>query len=129
MITTLKLWIISCLLFTNILNSEELLQRGEAYILTESSWHEVKAREKESFKESKKEKRKLKKETLEKIESAEKKSVRYVSPEGNIFINKLYHLKLANEFKGDILVSVDDAKEQKLVSDILILGAGKDNNA
>ena len=58
MITTLKLWIISCLLFTNILNSEELLQRGEAYILTESSWHEVKAREKESFKESKKEKRK-----------------------------------------------------------------------
>ncbi|MBP7281287.1 MAG: hypothetical protein KBA66_06920 [Leptospiraceae bacterium] len=129
MITTLKLWIISCLLFTNILNSEELLQRGEAYILTESSWHEVKAREKESFKESKKEKRKLKKETLEKIESAEKKSVRYVSPEGNIFINKLYHLKLANEFKGDILVSVDDAKEQKLVSDILILGAGFHNIA
>ena len=117
-------YLISFLFLFNVIYAEELLQSGEAYILTESSWHEVKAMEKKSLKEFKREKRKLKKQTLEKIQSAEKKSVRYESPDGDIFINKLYHLKLANEFKGDILVSVDGEKFQKLVTDILIIGQG-----
>ena len=37
------------LLITNLLFSDELLERREAYILTKSSWQEVKAQEKKSI--------------------------------------------------------------------------------
>jgi hypothetical protein len=116
-----------CLIFIlipNFINSDELLERREAYILTKSSWLEVKAQEKKAFLESKKEKRKLKKESLEKIRSAEKKSARYVSPNGDIFVNGLYNLKIPNEYKGKIIARVDEEQDQTLTTDNLLLGEG-----
>ena len=112
------------ILFSTMVYSEELLQRGEAYILTESSWHEVKAQEKKAYQESKKELRVLKKQTLKKIKSAEKNPIRYISPDGNIFINKLYRITPYNEFNGHTLVSIDNEPYQKLEKEILILGEG-----
>lgn len=111
-------------LFMGTSYSEELLQRGEAYILTESSWHEVKAQEKKAYKESKKQTRELKKLTKKKLISAEKKPIRFVRSDGRIFINKLYRINVTNEFKGDILVSIDNSPFQKLEGEMLILREG-----
>lgn len=120
----LKIFSICFFFLSTLLYSDELLERREAYILTKSSWLEVKAQEKKAFLESKKEKQKIKKETLHKIRSAEKKSSRYVSPNGDIFVNGLYNLLIPNEFKGKTFVSIDDEPEQVLSSDTILLREG-----
>lgn len=111
-------------LIPNLIFSDELLERREAYILTKSSWQEVKAQEKKAFQESKKEKRKIKKEVSRRIQTAEKNSSRYVSPNGDIFVNKLYDFNALNEFKGKTLIQIDDQPEQELTPNLLLLREG-----
>ena len=111
-------------LIPNLIFSDELLERREAYILTKSSWQEVKAQEKKAFQESKKEKRKIKKEVSRRIQTAEKNSSRYVSPNGDIFVNKLYDFNALNEFKGKTLIQIDDQPEQDLTPNLLLLREG-----
>jgi hypothetical protein len=111
-------------LIPSIIFSDELLERREAYILTKSSWQEVKAQEKKALQESKKEKRKIKKEVSRRIQTAEKNSSRYVSPNGDIFVNKLYDFNALNEFKGKTLIQIDDQPEQELTPNLLLLREG-----
>ncbi len=120
----LKIFCTNFLLFSTLLYSDELLERREAYILTKSSWLEVKAQEKKAFLESKKEKRKFKKEVSRKIQFAGKNSTRYVSPNGEIFVNRLYNLNIPNEFKGKVVYRVDDEPEQILSPDSFLLREG-----
>lgn len=119
-----KLFLFVFLLITNLLFSDELLERREAYILTKSSWQEVKAQEKKAFLESKKEKRKIKKEVSRRIHTAEKISTRSVSPNGDIFVNRLYDFSLSNESKGKILIQIDDQPEQEYSPNLVLLREG-----
>lgn len=111
-------------LLSGFIHSEELLDKREAYILTESSLQEVKAHEKTAFTESKKKLKKLKKQTLKKIKSAEKYSVRYVSPNGEVFVNQLYDLTLNDLPEGDVRVSIDGGPDQSIKSEVAVYGEG-----
>ena len=119
-----KIFLCVFFLIPSIIFSDELLERREAYILTKSSWLEVKAQEKKALQESKKEKRKIIKETSRKIKSSGFISVRHVAPNGEIFVNGLYNLIISNEFKGKTVYQIDDEPEQILSENSFLLREG-----
>lgn len=106
------------------LNSEELIERKDAYILTESSWFEVKEQERQEFLKTKKERKELRRQTNIRIKEAEKKPMRYTSGNGDIYVNKIYKPEIINDYKGKVYIRIDDESEQLLNPNITVYKQG-----
>ncbi|HMV41298.1 MAG TPA: hypothetical protein PK079_09250 [Leptospiraceae bacterium] len=112
------------LICLNSIFSDELIERKEAYVLSESSWFEVKEQERQEFLKTKRERKELRKQTENQIAESEKTSKRYVSFNGDIYVNKHYKPQVVNEFKGKVFIKIDDEPEQLLTPNINIYKQG-----